>query len=245
MRQLRIAYCEDESIQLDYMEELIKKWAENNKIEYCFSGFRSAKEFLFENEDNYPFDVVILDIDMEEMDGMKLARKIRECDMKLPIVFLTNRKEYVFEGYEVNAYRYLLKPMNEEKLAEIFNDISKMTNKEKRYLIEKQDSELIKIELEDIMYLESNGHYLTIHTIKDNIVVKKSLQEEIRAICIDGQTLFENGFIATHRSFLVNLKYIDRVLRAQCILSSEEIVPISRNAYKEVNEAFIRYYKEI
>lgn len=245
MEQLRIAYCDDESVQLKYMEVLIKEWAEKNKIEYSFLGFQSTKKFLFENEGNYPFDLVLLDIDMEEMDGMKLARRIREYDNKLPIVFITNRKEYVFEGYEVNAYRYLLKPINEDKLSEIFNGIITMCEKEKRYIIEKQEGELTKIALEDIVYLEANGHYLSINTVKDTLVVKKSLQDEIRAICSDGQSLFETGFVSTHRSFLVNLKYIDKVLRVECVLSNEEIIPISRSSYREVNEAFIRYYKEL
>lgn len=244
MKKLRIAYCEDESVQISYMEALINEWAKNNKTEYLFSGFKSAKEFLFENEDNYPFDVIFLDIDMEEIDGMKLARTIREKDTNLPIVFLTNRKEYVFEGYEVNAYRYLLKPINKEKLAEILRDIRKICSKEKRYIIEKQNGEFIKIDLDNIMYFEANGHYVSIHTNTNIIIVKKSLQEEVRFICDDGQTLFENGFVSTHRSFLVNLKYIDKVLKSECILSNEEKVPISRNAYKEVNEGFIRFYKE-
>lgn len=244
MVKLRIAYCEDEIIQIQYMKEIIEQWANKNRIEYSFSGFCSGEEFLFENEENYPYDVIFLDIDMEQMDGMNLARKIRENDSKLPIIFLTNRKEYVFEGYEVNAYRYLLKPINENKLGEVFNQIIKLCEKEKRYLIEKQEGQFVKITLEDIIYLEANGHYITINTVKDIITVKKSLQDEINAICIDGQTLFENGFISTHRSFLVNIKYIERVLKTECILSNNKSVPISRNMYKEVNEAFIKYYRE-
>lgn len=244
MKKLKIAYCEDENVQISYMKLLIEEWAEKNKIKYSFSGFKSAKEFLFENEDNYPFDVIFLDIDMEEIDGMKLARIIREKDANIPIVFLTNRREYVFEGYEVNAYRYLLKPVDEKKLEQIFSDIKKMCGKEKRYIIEKQDGEFIKIDLDSIMYFEANGHYISIHKDSDIIVVKKGLQDEVQSICSDGQTLFESGFVRTHRSFLVSLKYIDKVLKAECILSNNEKIPVSRNAYKEVNESFIKFYKE-
>lgn len=244
MIKLRVAYCEDEIIQIQYMKKMLENWANKNKIQYSFSGFSSGKEFLFENQENYPFEVIFLDIDMDEIDGMKLARKIRENDSKLPIVFLTNRKEYVFEGYEVNAYRYLLKPINENKITEVFDKIIKLYEKEKRYLIEKQDGEFVKIPLEDIIYLEANGHYININTVKQIITVKKSLQDEINAICFDGQTLFENGFISTHRSFLVNIKYIERVSKTECIISNNKSVPISRSMYKEVNEAFIKYYRE-
>lgn len=245
MVKLRVAYCEDEIIQIKYMEKILENWANKNKIQYSFSGFSSGKEFLFETEENYPFEVIFLDIDMDEIDGMKLARKIRENDSKLPIIFLTNRKEYVFEGYEVNAYRYLLKPMNENKITEVFDQIIKLYEKEKKYIIEKQGGQFVKIPLEDIIYLEANGHYITINTEKGIITVKKSLQDEINSICLDGQTLFENGFISTHRSFLVNIKYIERVSKTECIIHNNKSVPISRNMYKEVNEAFIKYYREI
>ena len=106
--KLRIAYCDDESVQLLYMKHLIGEW-EQQASKLCeLSTFKSAKGFLFEYKENYPFDVIFLDIDMEGMDGMELARNIRNYDSKIPIVFLTNRREYVFEGYEVNALRYLL-----------------------------------------------------------------------------------------------------------------------------------------
>ena len=112
---MNIAYCEDEKIQLEYMEQLIKKWADEGNDTVTYFGYGSAKELLFEHPDSFPFDLLLLDIDMDGMDGMALAKEIREKDQKLPIVFLTNRSEYVFEGYEVGALRYLLKPVEETK----------------------------------------------------------------------------------------------------------------------------------
>ena len=106
---MNIAYCEDEKIQLEYMEQLIRKWADEGNDTVTYFGYGSAKELLFEHPDSFPFDLLLLDIDMDGMDGMALAKEIRKKDQKLPIVFLTNRSEYVFEGYEVGALRYLLK----------------------------------------------------------------------------------------------------------------------------------------
>ena len=129
---MNIAYCEDEKIQLEYMEQLIKKWADEGNDTVTYFGYGSAKELLFEHPDSFPFDLLLLDIDMDGMDGMALAKEIRKKDQKLPIVFLTNRSEYVFEGYEVGALRYLLKPVEETKLFSLLDEISYALGKERR-----------------------------------------------------------------------------------------------------------------
>lgn len=242
--ELRIAYCEDETIQLIFMKQLIKEWEKHSGIKCVYSGYESGSAFLFENQGNYPFDVLLLDIDMGQMNGMELARKVRESDSKIPIVFLTNRKEYVFEGYEVNAFRYILKPMDFSKLALVLDEIRKQCFKEICYLIEKQDGETIKIDLDDIYYIEVNGHYLNLYLEKKQYRFKKSLQEIVSIIESFWGSLEKAGFILTHRSYLVNLKYVDRILKTECIMGNHIAVPVSRNAYKNVNESFIKYYRK-
>lgn len=241
--KLRIAYCDDESVQLSYMNYMTKEWEKNSARQCELSTFKSAKAFLFEHKENYPFDVIFLDIDMEEMNGMELSRIIRSHDSKIPIIFLTNRREYVFEGYEVNAYRYLLKPLDLPKLTLVLDEISKQLFKESCYLIEKQEGETIKVNLDDIYYIEVNGHYLNLYLKSKQYRVKKSLQEVSELIIASLGSLEKAGFTSTHRSYLVNLKYVDRVLKTECILADNMIIPVSRNAYKNVNDAFIKYYK--
>lgn len=231
---MRLAYCDDEEIQLEYAQKLAETWAVRYGEPMTYLAYKSAKELLFENMDSYPFDLLILDIDMDGMNGMELARKIREKDAKLPILFLTNRKEYVFEGYEVQALRYLLKPLDEEKLFPILDELCTMEKKEKEYVILSIAGENIKLEQDEILYVEVNGHYLMIHTAKDVYEVKMSLAEM-------SETLTD-AFVATHRSFMVNLEHVERVMRTECLLSDGSSVPISRNCYKAVNEAFIRNY---
>lgn len=232
---MRLAYCDDEEIQLEYVQKLAETWAARYGESMTYLAYKSAKELLFENMDNYPFDLLILDIDMDGMNGMELAHKIREKDAKLPILFLTNRKEYVFEGYEVQALRYLLKPLDEEKLFPILDELCTMEKKEKEYVILSIAGENIKLEQDEIFYVEVNGHYLMIHTAKDAYEVKMSLAEMAETLT--------DAFVATHRSFMVNLEHVERVMRTECLLSDGSSVPISRNCYKAVNEAFIQYYR--
>ena len=235
-----LAYCDDEEAQLAYVKRMAEDWGKKAGKEVRVSLYGSAEELLFEQGEQYPFDLLILDIDMREMDGMTLARKIREMDGKVPILFLTNKREYVFEGYEVGALRYLLKPLTEEKFFPLLEEIEKEKQKEQPYLIEMISGEQVKMDIKDILYIEVNGHYLKIHTIKGVYELKKSLtglQQEIK------EAAGEDGFAVTHRSFFVNLLHVERVLRMECILSDGSRIPVSRNAYKQVNEAFIRYYR--
>lgn len=231
---MRLAYCDDEKIQLEYVRKLAGQWAMERGAALHYDAYQSAKELLFENEQGYPFDLLILDIDMQGMDGMALARKIRETDKKLPILFLTNCREYVFEGYEVAALRYLLKPLDEEKLFALLDEMKYLQEKEKHYIIESIGGEQIKLAVEDIFSVEANGHYLTIHTRERDYELKKGLAE------YEAQ-LNSVNFISTHRSYLVNIAHVERVLRNECVLSDGSSVPVSRNSYKAVNEAFITY----
>lgn len=234
-----LAYCDDEEAQLAYVKKMAEDWGKKTGKEVKVSLYGSAEELLFEQGERYPFDLLILDIDMKEMDGMTLARKIREMDGKVPILFLTNKREYVFEGYEVGALRYLLKPLTEEKLFPLLEKMERDKQKEEPYLIEMISGEQVKIHIRDILYIEVNGHYLKIHTIKGDYELKKTLaglRQEIK------EAAGEEGFVSTHRSFFVNLLHVERVLRAECVLSEGSRIPVSRNAYKQVNEAFIRYY---
>ena len=233
---MRLAYCDDEEIQLEYMQRLAEHWAKQAGVPLTYCAYKSAEELLFENTEGYPFDLLILDIDMQGMSGMELARKIRAKDAGIPILFLTNKREYVFEGYEVQALRYLLKPMSEEKLFPLLNEVCAAAREEMQSLIVSVDGEHCKIAVSDILYLEADGHYVKIHAVKQDYVVKKTLSE-----LTDELT---DEFALTHRSYLVHLMHVERVQRTECILSDGSSVPVSRNSYKAVNEAFIRYWKD-
>ena len=96
---MRIAYCEDEPAQRSRMELLLRTFAERKRLPLTVEAFSDSAAFLFQYPGSYPFDLIFLDIDLGGMDGMALARKIRETDSEVPILFLTNHKEYVFEGW--------------------------------------------------------------------------------------------------------------------------------------------------
>lgn len=133
--------------------------------------------------------------------------------------------------------------MEYDKLEEVLKEIEQSCLTQKHYLIEKQEGESIKVDLDDILFIEVNGHYLFLHTTMGEIRVKKSLQELMAVFGPTKDAMEQAGFISTHRSYLVNLRYVERVQKTECIMENKEQVPISRNEYKRVNEAFIQYYR--
>lgn len=228
---MRVALCEDDKEQAERFATLAAEYGEAVEL----TVFYSAEEMLFECE-SFPFDVVFLDVQMKQMDGMTLAKEIRKRDKKLPIVFLTNYSEYVYEGYEVAALRYCIKPATKEKIYPIFDKIAEELRREKRYLVFVSEGENVKIDLDDVVYIEVMTHYLTVHTHGGEYTVKESLQKIASGLSAD--------FVSTHRSYLVNLKYVNRVGKREVVMEGGAVVPVSRGAYKNVNEKFIAYYKE-
>jgi DNA-binding LytR/AlgR family response regulator len=233
---MRIAYCDDETTQFIYLKELADIWEQVNEENCDIKVYGSAEEMLFENPESFPFDFIILDIEMDEMNGIDLARSIRKIDKNVAIAFLSNSSEYVFDGYEVQAVRYLMKPLKQEQLFPLFDMIKKSQRAEKRYIIVTSEGERVKLDAEGIMYIEALGHYVKIFAEDQIYEVKKNINDIAKE-------LKDSGFVGTHRSYLVNLAFLDRITKTACILSDGVSVPISRNAYKAVNEAFIEYYK--
>ncbi len=232
-----IGLCDDEKIQLDYIKLVIQKWTEDRQISCQVETFLSAEEFLFECSEQYPFDLLILDIQMGDMNGMDLAKKIRVVDKNLPIIFLTGVSDYVFDGYEVGALRYLLKPVKEEQLYLALEDVFlKPKDKKLDYYILSCSGEKRKIDFEDIIYIESLGHYLKMTTKHETYEWKSSLGQIMKEL--KGASFFN-----THRSYLVNLKYVEKINKTDCLLSNGTTIPISRNNYQEFNESFIKYYR--
>lgn len=222
---MNICICDDDKILCDNLKEMILRHGAHN-----ITMFHSAEEMLFECENQFPFDCVFLDIQMKNINGIECARKIREYDKKIAIIFLSAIKDYVFEGYEVNAIRYLLKPLESSKCFELLDLIADSLEKEHQYLLVNKT----KIDCEDILYIESYGHYCSIHG--DKIVETKSSLGELCG-------KLSKEFIQTHRSYVVNLAHVESVLKEGCLLDDGTVIPISRNSVKKVNSAFMEFIK--
>jgi DNA-binding LytR/AlgR family response regulator len=233
---MRICLVDDDSVQLDHLKIIINKWSNKYNTHTDLSFFHSSEEMLFEHNKSYPYDVIILDIQMGDINGIELAKKIRETDKNIILAFVSGMADYVFDGYEVQAIRYILKPIKEDKIYDLLDYVNTRITTENKYFIISISGENKKIKYDDIIYFESMGHYIILHLENKTYDYKYNMSD----LCLD---LEGSEFIRTHRSFVVNMKYVEKITKSECLLTKNIKVPLSRNSYKMVNHKFIDYYK--
>lgn len=234
----RIAICEDEKVVLDFESSLVKAWADEKGCPLQLDSYISSEQFLFESEDKEPYDLLIFDIQMKNMNGMDLAKKLRERGCDSVIIFVTGVPDYAIEGYEVGAIRYILKPVKEAVLKELLDNVwSERQKKAEDYFVLGQGADLEKISFEKIIYIEARGHYV--------FLKGSDFEREWKAGFTETSGAFDGkGFFCLRRGLMVNLAHVQRITRTDCILDDGESLPVARGAYKELNEAFIAFFKK-
>lgn len=236
---MRIAICDDEKILTEAAARLVERWAEDRGVPCQLQTFSSGEELLFETAGTYPFDLLLLDIDLGggRLSGLDLARHVRETDRRAAIAFLTNHPEHVFAGYEVAALRFLLKPVRESELFPLLDLVRASGERERRFLVLEAEGEQRRVEEDDILCLEARGHTVAVETVSGPVEVKTTLSALAKQL--------GPGFVSAHRSFLVNLRHVERVGRAACLLEGGRTVPVSRGAWAGLSRAFLDYYREV
>lgn len=233
---INIAICEDNKIQVELLEKQVKKWASKNNIIVNIEVFYSGEAFEFTWSMDKKYDILLLDIEMKELNGVELAKRIREEDGLLNIIFVTAIPDYIGEGYNVSAINYLLKPVEEEKLFECLDRSLKKIPKEEKTILIDVDGQIIRIKQEDIFYIEAFSHNIEINTKDEKFTTRKNIGTMEKE-------LGENSFIRCHRSYIVSLKHVKRIGRTEIELDDGRTIPVSRRQYSNVNMAFIKYYK--
>ena len=235
---MHIAICEDESVVLDFESSLVTQWAAGAGCPLELDTYISSEQFLFESEDKAPYDLLIFDIQMKNMNGMELAKKLRERGCDSVIIFVTGVPDYAIEGYEVGAVRYILKPVKAEILNGLLDSVwAERQKKSEDYFVLGQGTELEKINFEKIIYIEARGHYVFMKGLDFEREWKAGFTETVAGF--EGR-----GFFCLRRGLLVNLAHVQRITRTDCILDDGESLPVARGAYKELNEAFIAFFKK-
>lgn len=230
---LTIAICDDEQSYSEHIQKIIMRWAELSGHVCQLALFPSAESFLFEYETNKSFDILLLDIEMKELSGIDLAKRIRKDNNRAEIIFITSHFEFYGEGYEVDALHYLIKPIEKEKLYQVLDKAAEKLSVEPPYIIITSDGETVKLYESEILYIEACLHYISIFTKDKEYKVK----EKISAF----EERLSDVFYRIHRSYLVSLKHIIRISRTAVCVDGGIELPLSRGKYDEINYAFIKH----
>ena len=226
----KIAICDDEESDRDYLKDLLNKWAINNSHLLNIDTFSSAESFLFHYEETKDYDILLLDIEMGLMDGVSMAKKIRQDNDAVQIIFITGYSDYIAEGYEVNALHYLIKPVKEEKLFSVLERAIEKVNKNDVVLNLETANGMVRVPIYQIRFAEVFGNYVTIHAY-DDVVVKMTLNEL--------EKILDERFYRVGRSVIVNLNEVSRVTRTEIKLLDGTSIHLPRGAYDGVNRAII------
>lgn len=228
----KIAICDDMEEDLKYISSAVKKWAEKEDISVEIETFPSAESFLFRYAEQKAFDILLLDIEMPSMNGIELAKKIRQDNDAVQIIFITGYTDYIAEGYEVSALHYLMKPLSENKLSEVLGRAALKIRKNEKSLFLSVSGEMVRIPIYEIKYLEVQQNYVTLHA-KSDYTVKKTLGEFEREL--------DERFYRIGRSFIVNLSCINKITKTGVFLSGGSVIPLPRGQYEPLNKAFIAH----
>lgn len=230
---MKIAVCDDDSVQLKFIQSLVQKWCNSVNDKSDILLYSSAEELLF----NYTpecFDILLLDIQMTGENGISLAKRIRSFNDDVAIIFITAVSDYVFDGYDVGAVQYLLKPVNQNKLFECLNASHKKSALQRRIVFESEQGSTAAA-VNDIVCLEAFSHKTKIVLIDKELYVNESIGSIVQRLGSD--------FYKCHRSYAVNIRHINSIKKYDAVMDNGLIVPVSRRIYNDFNSAFIAFYR--
>ena len=227
---MRIAVCDDEELFRIEFKSVLDKVLINAEYDIdTFSGGSSLYEAFLKN----PFDLVFLDIEMPGIDGITLAKRLRAVSENVQIVFLTSHIEYALEGYEVNALRYLVKPVDMNKLSEVLKYIQDKKNNSRQIMI-KQEGEDIVIDINDIIYMESMDKNVRIVTSKSEYITRYNISDY-------EEELKNSGFLRIHRGYLISLSKVKKIVKNDVVMDGDISLPVSRSNIKTLKDALYAY----
>lgn len=220
---MRVAIIDDEQKEREILKKYLKRYAEEFQKEFTVTEFSSGEKVL----ENYKaiYDAVIFDIDMPGINGMDTARKIREIDKTVVILFITNVAQYAVNGYEVDAVDYIIKPIGYYDFSMKFSKvIRKVAQRQNNFVILETLGGIKKIEVRDIFYVEVLAHYVFYHTKLENYKIRGSMK-------IHNANLSTYNFVRIHKSYLVNLVHVEEIRMNELTVAGRTL-PVGR-AYKE------------
>lgn len=257
MKTVKIAICDDEKNLRESLGQKIKKHCENSGIICQIYDFDSGNKLLELPKEKIP-DILFLDIQMPDKNGMQTARELRRKNQDIILIFVTALPEYVYEAFDVNAFHYLIKPFDDEKLREVLDNALQRCKKQAETLIPAKHSQTgrpentdhrgnqtqplailvkqgglsTKVLLADIIYAEVFNRKIMLHTVNGEIEYYGKLTD----LCNQAGM----NFYRTHRAYLVNLKYVERY-NATTIWLEKDAVPVSKKQFAGFVKQYMQY----
>ena len=235
---LQIAVCDDNIDELSNMVQLIDLYRTSKHLSCEYAVFSNGFELVSALEKGKRFDIYCLDIIMPGFTGIDVAKEIRGFDKTAPILFFTSSPEFALESYSVKAINYVLKPISKEKLFFTFDEMLEQikTEKDEDVVIVKSNEGIQKILISNLTFAEVIGRNVLYHLRSGKVI---ECTQPFSAVC---DTLLKyNCFIKPHRSYLVNMQYVDTIENHQVTLQTLSAIPVAQGKAREIKQQYLNY----
>lgn len=229
---IRVAVVDDDLIIKKKIKSYIRDYEKRSKSKLKVTTFDDAAQLVRGYKPIY--DIIFMDIEMEELDGMTAAEEIRKIDKEVIIIFVTNMAGFAIKGYKVDAFSYIVKPIMYVDFAkQLKRAIARIENRRNTFMIVTYNSEMLRVDISKISYMESLEHKVIIHIEDDNLIIYSSLKKlELQ--------VKENYFARCNSCYLVNLNHVERVEKDNVIVAGESL-KMSRSRKKAFMNALTEY----
>ncbi len=232
---LRIAIVEDEESYISVLEKYLEKYKQESGEQIEVTVYHDGDEIAASYRAQ--FDIILMDIEMNFVDGMTAAEEIREVDSSVFIIFITNSPQYAIKGYEVGALDYILKPVPYFTFSQkLGRAIKKLKKRSEKWLTIAIKGGVMRMAISDIYYIESEGHNLIYHTAQGCAISSatlKSVEPEMEKM----------EFVKINKCYLVNMEHVDGVKDKYAVVHGENLL-ISRPRMKPFMQELTRYWGE-
>jgi len=231
---MNIILCDDCKKDMDYLHSLLDEYENKQKEKFTITEFSSGQELCHAKEVLDNCAIVFMDINMEKQDGLKTAVQLKALYPEILIVLVTAYMGYALEGYKVKASRFLLKDDLEHTLGECMDSLLDELHRKQRYVEFSFVEGERRLLVDDIFYIETSRHKNMFYTKKQTYTIYKRLDElELE--------LSQYGFVRVHQSFLVNMRYIDKISSYVLRLITGKEISVPKARYQEVKRSFALY----
>lgn len=238
---LQIAVCDDNIDELSNIVQLINLYRVLKNLNCEYAAFPNGFELVSALEKGKRFDLYCLDIIMPGFMGIDVAKEIRGFDKTVPILFFTSSPEFALESYSVKAINYVLKPISKEKLFFTFDEVLEQIKKEKDEdaVIIKSNEGIQKILISNLAFAEVIGRNVLYHLSSGKVI---ECTESFSSVY---DALMKYGcFIKPHRSYLVNMQYVDTIQIHQITLQTLSVIPVAQGKAREIRQQYLNYQME-
>lgn len=226
--KIHVGIVEDETFYTEQLIQMLNQWGLENSCEMIYSTAASGEAFLSKLPKE--FGILFLDIQLPKINGVELAHKLRKKQFHCEIVFLTAYREYVFQGYQVRALNYLLKPISYIEIKKCM-DLIYEGLKVEHYIFRKQQN-IYKIPYADILYFSSFKHYVDIKTMQTTYRQLEPLKNILAHLPIE--------FMQCHRTTIVNIHHIQCISGNNITMSDNVVLPVSKTYLPSIRDGILK-----